>query len=275
MKIISVRADRIRAVDEGPILERAWPPDISTSLTSEDPTTNCQPSTPCLKLAPGFSNSPVRGLDFAAPSYTHPSLYNDKTVIVQAPGFLNNPARELDFAPFDYTHQSLYNSDTVNVQAPGFSNSPARGPNFAPSGYTHQSLYNSDAVNVQAPGFLNSPARGLDFAPPTYTQSSLYNKNTVIMQAPGFSESSARGLEFAPSNSTRPSLYNTITLEAPSFWSRPFIAGPNPTSTNKPDGVLSYTSICGAHPQGTISCPQADSQGTVQPMGITQLSRIL
>ncbi|KAL9125755.1 MAG: hypothetical protein Q9217_005087 [Psora testacea] len=210
---------------EDSILKAAWPLDISTSLISEDmvqspgdPTTRCLPSTPCLKQALGFSNSPARGLGFAPPGYTHPSYNND---ILQAPGFSNSPARGLDFAPPSYTHPSLYDNNAVNVQAPGFSNSPARGLNFTPAGYTHPS-YDNDTL--QTPSFSNSPPRGLDLAFTSYTH---LPHNNDALQTPAFSNSLARRLESAPSDNTRPFLYDSVAPEPSSLWPRLSITGQN------------------------------------------------
>jgi len=56
--------------------------------------------------APGFSNSPARGLDFTHPGYTHPPHSNNTS---QTPSFSNSTARRLDLAPSNNTPPSLYN----------------------------------------------------------------------------------------------------------------------------------------------------------------------
>ncbi len=115
--------------------------------------------------------------DYADPSLyrDNPSSYVDDTITIQAPGFSNSPARGLDFAPSNYIHPSLYRDNAAIIQAPVFSNSPARGLDLTSSDNIHPFPYMNNTVVIQAPGFSNSPARGLDFAPSGYTRPPLYD----------------------------------------------------------------------------------------------------
>jgi len=84
-KVVSVRTDRSRAVNEGSIpgVTRSFD-DWATSYDS------------VIVQAPIFSNSPARALDSTATAYTATPFFNDDPTIMQAPIFSNSPARALD-----------------------------------------------------------------------------------------------------------------------------------------------------------------------------------
>jgi hypothetical protein len=167
-KVVSVRTDRSRAVNEGSIpgVTRSFD-DWATSYDS------------VIVQAPIFSNSPARALDSTATAYTATPFFNDDPTIMQAPIFSNSPARALDSTAAAYTATPFFNDDPTIMQAPIFSNSPAR-----------------------APIFLNSPARALDSTATAYTATPFFNDDPTIMQAPIFSNSPARALDSTAAAST-------------------------------------------------------------------------
>ena len=127
-KVVSVRTDRSRAVNEGSIPGVTRPfDDWATSYDS------------VIVQAPIFSNSPARALDSTAAAYTATPFFNDDPTIMQAPIFSNSPAR-----------------------APIFLNSPARALDSTATAYTATPFFNDDPTIMQAPIFSNSPARALD-----------------------------------------------------------------------------------------------------------------
>ena len=128
-KVVSVRTDRSRAVNEGSIPGVTRPfDDWATSYDS------------VIVQAPIFSNSPARALDSTATAYTATPFFNDDPTIMQAPIFSNSPARALNSTAAAYTATPFFNDDPTIMQAPIFSNSPARALNSTAAASTDASF---------------------------------------------------------------------------------------------------------------------------------------